>query len=420
MKLKHLLLLAALATLFTQVNAQADKCVTMSVWDRVVQKDPSALERKAASELAIQNWIATYGNADETQAVITIPVVVHIVYNNQTQNISDAQVFSQISALNEDFRLLNADSVPVGHAFWPNTADSQIEFCLASFDPNGLPTNGITRTSTTHGLFNDANSDDVKFTSLGGKDNWDPTSYLNMWVCNLGSGLYGYATFPSELSTDPDYDGVVIDFEAFGSMGTATAPANLGRTGTHEIGHWLNLSHIWGDDFCGDDLVNDTEPAEESNYGCPTFPYNAFNSCGTGADGEMYMNYMDYVDDNCMNMFTFGQKNRMRAAINGDRSDLLISAGCSGIAAVKDVLHADMIVLSPNPSNGAITLTARNFVPKNATIAVSNALGVEVLRHEGVKSFPFELDLSAMPSDIYFVRISNGNNFVSKKVVITH
>ncbi len=420
MKLKHLLLLAALSTLFTQVNAQSHKCATMDVWQRTLIKDPAALERKQQSELATQNWIATHGNTEETQAIITIPVVVHVVYNNTNQNISDAQIQTQIVSLNEDFRLLNPDSVPVGHAFWPNTADSQIEFCLAAVDPNGNATTGITRTSTTHGLFSDPNLDDVKFTSLGGKDNWDPTHYLNIWVCNLGSSLYGYATFPSELATDPDFDGVVIDFKAFGSIGTATSPANLGRTGTHEIGHWLNLSHIWGDDFCGDDLVADTEPAEESNYGCPTFPYNAFNACGTGADGEMYMNYMDYVDDNCMNMFTFGQKNRMRAALNGDRSGLLSSPGCTGIAAVTNAWTADRVTVSPNPSTGVFTLQSKDFVPRNATIAVFNAMGVEVLRQESVKSFPFELDLSRMPSDIYFLHISNGSNFVSKKVILTH
>jgi hypothetical protein len=392
----------------------------MEVWQQHVLKDPAALERKAQSDLATQNWIATHGNTEETQAVITIPVVVHVVYNTTNQNISDAQIQSQIVSLNEDFRLLNPDSVPTGHPFWPYTADSQVEFCLAAVDPNGNATTGITRTSTTHGVFADPNLDDIKFTSLGGKDNWDPTQYLNLWVCNLGSSLYGFATFPSDLSLYPEYDGVVIDFKAFGSIGTATAPANLGRTGTHEIGHWLNLSHIWGDSFCGDDLVSDTEPAEESNYGCPTFPYNAFNSCGTGADGEMYMNYMDYVDDNCMNMFTFGQKNRMRAALNGDRSALLTSPGCTGIAAVNDLHAADAVSLSPNPSNGLVTLQAANFPVRNAGIVVSNAMGVEVQRHEAVKSFPFELDLSALPSDIYFVRISNGNHFVSKKVVVSH
>lgn len=378
------------------------------------------IERKQLSETATQNWLTAHPNADETQAVITIPVVVHVVYNGAGQNISDSQIRSNITTLNEDYRLLNADSVPSGHPFWVNTADSEIEFCLATTDPSGNTTTGITRTSTSHGTFQNANIDDIKFTSAGGKDNWDPTHYLNIWVCDLGNQLYGYATFPSDLAASPDYDGVVINYTAFGSEGTASAPSDLGRTATHEIGHWLNLSHIWGDQFCGDDFVPDTEPAEDANYGCFTFPHNALNTCGSGPNGEMYMNYMDYVDDNCMNMFTFGQKSRMRAALNTDRSAMLTSTGCSGTAGVKDVHGNATITVFPNPSTGILTLNAKNLSPKQASVAVLNTLGVEVLRHEAVKSFPHELDLSALPADLYFVKVSSGNSVLTQKVIITH
>jgi hypothetical protein len=132
------------------------------------------------------------------------------------------------------------------------------------------------------------------------------------------------------------------------------------------------------------------------------------------------MNYMDYVDDVCMNMFTFGQKNRMRAALSNDRSALTTSQACAGAAAVNDVLNGDMLQVSPNPSTGSVTLDARNFVPRNASIVVTNAMGAEVQRFQDVKSFPFTIDLSQMPSDLYFVRISNGRSLVTKKVVIAH
>ncbi|HEX2900567.1 MAG TPA: M43 family zinc metalloprotease [Bacteroidia bacterium] len=421
MKFKFLpILVAFLCCAAAQSFGQSHRCATVDVWEKRVQNDPAALARRQQSEAALQNWIVRSGSTEKTAAVITIPVVVHVVYNNQLENISDAQIQSQITVLNKDFRRTNSNALGNGHPFFGATADTEIEFCLATTDPNGNTTTGITRTSTSNGTFQDPDLDNIKFTASGGRDNWDPTSYLNIWVGDLGTDLYGYATFPDELADYPEYDGVVINYTAFGTMGTAEAPANLGRTGSHEVGHWLFLNHIWGDDNCGDDLVADTKPAEDANYDCPGFPYNAFNSCGTDGNGEMYMNYMDYTDDACMNMFTSGQKSRMRGALNGDRSAILSSQGCGGIAAVKDEFSANAITLSPNPSNGNITLDARNFVPRNASIIVVSAMGAEVLHLEGVKSFPQTLDLSALPSDLYFVRIAQGSRLVTKKVVISH
>ena len=421
MKTRQLLFSLSLSILgFAGLQAQSTRCAAHDIWEAKALRDPSMIERRQQSNLAIQNWIASNPQTDETAALVTIPVVVHVVYKNQTENISDAQIFSQMDVLNQDFRLLNPDSLAVNHPFWPVTADAEIEFCLASVDPNGNATTGITRTSTTHSTFQNLNIDDIKFTSAGGKDNWDPTRYLNIWVCDLGNQLYGYATFPSDLAVDPDYDGVVINYTAFGTLGTVIAPGDQGRTATHEIGHWLDLSHIWGDQNCGDDLVADTEPAEDANYGCFTFPYNANNNCGAGANGEMYMNYMDYTDDACMAMFTFGQKARMRAALNGDRSAMLSSAGCSGATGVRDAAAVQAIKLYPNPSNGMVTLETSNFTPRQATISVTNALGVEVMHAAGVKAFPYSLDLSSLPSDLYFVRLAAGNQLLTQKIVVSH
>ncbi len=421
MKTRRLILSLGLALAgFAGLQAQTHKCATHDIWETKALRDPSMIERKQQSDLAIQNWISSHPQADETAAVITIPVVVHVVYKNQTENISDAQIYSQIDVLNQDFRLLNPDSLDNTHPFWSVTADAEIEFCLASIDPNGNATTGITRTSTTHNTFQNLNIDDIKFTSAGGKDNWDPTQYLNLWVCDLGNQLYGYATFPSDLAVDPNYDGVVINYNSFGTVGAVVAPGDQGRTGSHEIGHWLDLSHIWGDQICGDDLVADTEPAEDANYGCFTFPFNANNNCGSGVNGEMYMNYMDYTDDACMAMFTAGQKARMRAALNGDRSALLSSAGCSGATGVRDLAGNPTISLYPNPSNGMVTVETRNFTPRQATISVTNALGVEVMRYDAVHAFPYSMDLSKLPSDLYFVRLAAGNQLLTQKVVVTH
>jgi hypothetical protein len=170
-------------------------------------------------------------------------------------------------------------------------------------------------------------NDNVKFSSTGGSNIWNRDKYLNIWVCNLSSGLLGYAQFPGGPANT---DGVVIDFQAFGTNGTAQAPFNLGRTATHEVGHWLNCYHIWGDDgtaCTGTDQVSDTPNQADENYGCPVFPVI---SCNNGPNGDMFMNYMDYTDDGCMNVFTTGQKNRMQAlfASGGFRSPLTTSNGC--------------------------------------------------------------------------------------------
>ncbi|GFE71909.1 zinc metalloprotease [Chroococcus sp. FPU101] len=255
--------------------------------------------------------------------VITIPVVVHVVFNISAENISDAQIESQIRILNEDYRMTNADINLVPDPFKPFKADTYIQFKLAVRDPEGRPTTGITRTRTSQGSF--SFTDEVKFDSTGGKDAWPADQYLNIWVCNLSGGLLGYAQFPGG---EPETDGVVILYTAFGDIGTAASPGNLfnkGRTTTHEVGHWLNLRHIWGDDFgacTGSDDVDDTPNQANSNIGKPQFPRI---TCGNSPNGDMFMNYMDYVDDDSMFMFTIGQVARMRAILDGPRNSLKTS-----------------------------------------------------------------------------------------------
>lgn len=264
--------------------------------------------------------------------IISIPVVVHVVYNTATQNITDAQIQSQIDVLNEDFRALNTDISTVPADFSPVVADSRIEFQLAVRDPDCQPTTGITRTSTTNATF-DYNPgaataqarNPVKFSASGGIDAWPADHYFNIWVCNLAGDLMGYGAFPG---TPADEDGLVVDYQYFGDTGTATSPYDLGRTATHEIGHCLNLFHIWGDDqfdadtCAGSDQVDDTPNQAVYNVGCPSHPST---SCGNS--GDMFMNYMDYVDDACMVMFSAGQAARMEACLHGPRAGLLASDG---------------------------------------------------------------------------------------------
>jgi hypothetical protein len=247
--------------------------------------------------------------------------VVHVIYNTAAENISDAQIQSQMDVLNEDFRRLNADASNTPSAFLSVAADSEIEFCLATLDPNGNATNGITRTQTNQSSW--GADDAMKSSSSGGVDPWATDQYLNMWVCNLGGGLLGYAQFPGGPAST---DGVVMLTTSFGRVGNVQSPFHLGRTTTHEIGHYLNLYHIWGDGACGqDDEVADTPASDAANEGCTA----SHTSCGSV---DMVQNYMDYSDDDCMNIFTQGQKARMLAmfAPGGARESLVSAGGCGG------------------------------------------------------------------------------------------
>src|SRR3954451_20827528 len=301
-------------------------CGTMVVHERLLRSDPSYQAARNDSE----NRAFTYARRPDflvgRSGVTVIPTVVHVVYNGAAQNISDAQNQSQIDVLNHDFRKTNADISNLPAVFQPLAADARIEFELATTDPSGNPTNGITRTSTTSSGFSDDNK--VKHASTGGADAWPRDNYLNLWVCRLSGGLLGYAQFPGGPA---DTDGVGVLGTRCGTTGTAAAPFNLGRTATHEIGHWLNLRHIWGDDgtgCSGTDNVADTPNQGGYNVGAPTFPHL---SCSNGPNGDMFMNYMDYVDDRAMVMFTTGQVARMQACLDGVRSTIGAAAGAGAI-----------------------------------------------------------------------------------------
>ncbi|MFN5183480.1 MAG: M43 family zinc metalloprotease [Bacteroidota bacterium] len=306
--------------------SQTRVCGTMDNLDRLNSIDPLLQSKMAEIENQTDQFIqfqsaAKFSPTPSTMAVINIPVVVHVLYNTSTQNISDAQILSQITILNNDFRRLNADKINTPSTFSSVAADCEFNFCLASVSPTGASTTGITRTFTS--VTSWSANDQMKSSATGGVNPWPTDKYLNIWVCNLGGGLLGYAQFPGGSTAT---DGVVIGHQYFGNTGTATAPFNKGRTGTHEVGHWLNLRHIWGDAICANDFVSDTPTHYDANYGCPSHPKS--NTCGASA--EMFMNYMDYTDDACMNMFTLGQKSRMQAlfATGGARASLLTSNGC--------------------------------------------------------------------------------------------
>lgn len=285
-------------------------CAADDVLQAQLAADPWLRTRMEQIEEFTKKAIASGELHKVVNGVIEIPVVVNVLWKTNAENISLAQIQSQIDVLNADFNNTNSDLNSTPTIYKPSIGKVGVRFVLKTV--NRKPTNKKSWSP----------NDGMKRSSQGGIDPTDPVNNLNMWSCNLGQSLLGYAQFPGG---DPSTDGVVVLYSAFGSRalhsaGTYTSKYDLGRTATHEVGHWMNLRHIWGDDgtsCSGSDLVGDTPNQAGYNVGCPTFPRRTCSN-----NGDMSMNYMDYTDDRCMFMFTAGQVQRMLAvfASNGPRA----------------------------------------------------------------------------------------------------
>jgi hypothetical protein len=371
------------------------------------------------------------GSNNNTESILTIPVVVHVIHSGQAvgsgANISQAQVIDQINILNKDYNCTNADTSLIPSVFKPVLGKARINFCLAVVNPSNtiMAEPGIDRINSntmswTAGPYTQAYIDaTVKPASI-----WDVNKYFNIWVCNLGSGLLGYATFPNPGMTglaglSPPYgsttsDGVVCLNTAFGSIGTAAAPYNKGRTATHETGHYLGLRHTWGDANCGDDSCNDTPTSQQANYGCPGFPHI---TCSNGPNGDMFMDYMDYVDDACMQMFTKDQVFRMQLILANSqyRQSLLTSTVCRTGTVTNDV--AVVNIVSPTYSQVANcnpyivpSFSVMNF-GSNAVTAVTftydcDGVGTQTLNWSGTLN-PLTATLITLPQ----INLANGTHY---------
>lgn len=402
------------------LNAQHHHCATTEAFNARVSNNPSILTRQQETETEMMHWIQE--NTVDGRAVITIPVVVHVLYNTAAENIPDSQITSQIQILNQDFNKLNEDTANVPAVWQSLIANVGIEFCLASVDPLGNPTTGITRTYTDSAFFT-FGLNQMKLDATGGKDGWDGTQYLNIWVAKLNAGWLGEATFPSELAGLPQADGVVIRPEAFGTGGLAGTGIfttnNGGRTGTHEVGHWLSLYHIWADGdstTCPSDSVADTPPATSANNGSPTFPHNVGVDCATDPNGEMFMNYMDYSDDASLWMFTNGQKARMLAAINLYRSDILSSNGCGSISASLNNFQNLSINAFPNPAHDLVNFSGLQS-EKKYTVEIADLQGKIISTSILVNN---QINVSNLSNGIYVVKILNENSIGISKIIIQH
>ncbi|MDQ3192887.1 MAG: M43 family zinc metalloprotease [Bacteroidota bacterium] len=334
-KITNLLMIPVFFSGIFTLNAQQvqEKCATMHLYEKHLNENPQ-MKKKINTLPGTSRWISNTSNIEIKGRMITIPVVVHVLYHpdSSNQNILDAVIQSQIDVLNEDFRRTNADTSDTRQVFHKYAADAGVQFQLASVDPNGSPTTGITRTSTTSSFSPLGGMDRMKSSTTGGKDPWPSDKYLNIWVCDMSFFgfvfVLGYAQFPGD---DPLTDGVVIQYQHFGRTNNPNAaPANIGRTATHEVGHWMGLYHIWGDDngtCTGSDSIADTpNQGNNSNSDCD----KTINSCMDSPFDypDMVENYMDYSSDNCMNIFTKGQSQRMWGVLETYRQTLFTSNGC--------------------------------------------------------------------------------------------
>lgn len=410
-------------------------CWTMENLEIQKQKDPGLEARMEKIESDMLVWQQKNAGLPTTKAVVYIPVVVHVIWKTTAENLADQYIIGAITALNKDFRKQNPDAANINTMApqWASLmADCEIEFCLATKDPTGAATTGITRTQTTITEFGQDTR--MKYTAQGGKDAWNSSKYLNLWCVNFGSsGLLGFATFPGGNAAE---DGVVCEYKSLPGP-PAYNPYDLGRTNTHEIGHWLNLYHTFQNGCAGltssncasaGDRICDTPPISSPTYGCPTNT-NA-NSCTetspfpppyTSDQKNMWMNYMDYTDDACMYSFTAGQKTRMTSCVNTSRSGLLTSAAtnCATGTGINEKELEQYFSAYPNPSSGEVFLSLALDVA-SADISVYNSIGEAVLTRKVAvpATKEIKLDLSNNPDGVYLVKIKTSEGTITKKIVI--
>lgn len=410
--------------------------MTMQLMEKHIQNNPNLkLEFNQANENAKQ-WTEEFVKK-KTATIVSIPVVFHVIHNTTLpeQNGPDSVLLSQLEVLNEDYRRLNSDTINTRAIFDSIAADVEVGFCLASIDPAGNPFSGIHRVETSETGFDIfGNMDAMKSTSSGGTDAWPADEYLNIWTCNMTifgipGSLLGFAQFPGD---DPATDGVVIQYNYLGRTNDPVqSDSSIGRTATHEVGHWLGLRHIWADDgtiFGGatcdsSDFVDDTPNQEgESNFDCN----HNINSCsnesaywGTVNPPDMVENYMDYSSDSCMNLFTYGQKTRMLSFLNTDRLAILSSDKCGLLSVDNNSKSTLGIQVFPIPAKDILSVKFTKLI-QGSTLSIINSLGQTILKMELVidGNNITELDISRLKNGIYQLLVSNDIGIASKKLLV--
>ncbi len=372
--------------------------------DVQAKKVNEEIEEFTRKYIADRAYMKTAGNIE-----VIIPVVFHVVYYNNDQNISDQRIHEQLEIINKDFNALNEDISNVPAPFRPLIGKMNVKFVLANRDPQGKVTSGITRYQTSRATAFIMGTHDVKKTSTGGVYPWDTRYYLNVWVCNLNGAWLGYSTFPSDAGKTTD--GLVLSYKYTGKTG-ALKPFHFGRTATHELGHYFNLYHIWGDenDCTTDDGVADTPIQYTNSAGTPVFP--KYDDCNKTSPGVMFMNYMDYSNDTALLMFTRLQATRMEAILNGARASLKSSKGY--VAPVNFdlstyTIHSPARILCENnftPSVSLLSLGYEKITSFNISLQIGDG---EIV----TKSWSGELNLyDSVKIDFDPVGLANGSHDV--------
>ncbi|MEM1220817.1 MAG: zinc-dependent metalloprotease [Bacteroidota bacterium] len=407
-------LILSLWVAIPQSAGQTHRCGQESFQHYFGPQNQLVLEQQ---DLIIRNWLAQQPAETflETRSPIVIPVVIHVVYRLDEENISDEQIFSQLDVLNSDYRALNESLSIIPESFQDVIADMEVEFCLAQRTPDEEATTGILRVPTEVEAI--GSLPDVHYREDGGSDAWEPEQYLNIWIADMGGDFAGRANFPGQGPAAED--GAVIDPRFFGTVGTAQAsfPYNLGRTTTHEIGHYFNLRHVWGSGgaACGkDDGLADTP--ETGNTFLGQCPNQEFASCGSS---DMYTNYMYYTDDACMAQFTLDQKAWMLATLNTLRPGLLNSPGClpPGVDHPNQFGPLSVSVF-PSP--------ARDFILLETTTGNEQDLEVDLYSMDGRRLFSrkyspnirHRIELSSLPAGVYVLHIRQGEVQFQEKFVV--
>ncbi|MFM7839326.1 MAG: M43 family zinc metalloprotease [Chitinophagaceae bacterium] len=407
--MRRLLPFALMLFLLSPALQAQRPCASSDYLNLEIQKDPTLALRLLEAEQTSRKGFGeeilseTPNSPSQTLRVITIPVVVHVLYHDPNEKITEQQVLSQIEILNQEFRKTHADTSLIPTAFKNLAADCYIEFALAKVTPQGYATNGIVYKSTSQSLF--GLDDRIKFTSKGGADAWDSKRYLNIWVGNLVSGVIGYS---SPLGGPAEKDGVVIAYYAFGTSGKVTAPYSKGRTAVHEIGHWMGLKHIWGDQYCGDDGVDDTPQQSVPTRGCPSA--SVYGNCTNAQQRLMFNNYMDLTNDDCLNMFTLGQRERIRNSFQPGAAHyaLTLSDALTATPIPEPIQSQEVqpvpIRVFPNPSTSKFILDVSARPQMIGTlVSVYNQLGMQVLTVR-VSGLHTEINLAALKDGMYFLR----------------
>lgn len=399
------------------------RCATTEYWQNQLSNDAALRMRYAGLNNSAKTPASIsrkeQGSSVADVPVVTVPVVIHVLYNSEAQNISNAQIQSQLDILNKDFRKLNDDTARIPAFFAPLAADCRIRFELAKSDPEGRATTGIVRKKTDRLYWQQ--DDQMKFSASGGNDAWDSRYYLNIWVCNLSKSLLGYSTFPG---ASPEKDGVVIRTDVFGATGNNSSAYNKGRTTTHEVGHWLNLKHLWGDADCGSDDVEDTPPQKTYSSGCSSFPRISENGCNPAPGGDMFMNFMDFSDDACLHMFTYGQRQRIHDlfAASGPRESLLYSTALRepwnfSASPEQQTPTASQSLLSvfPNPASTMLTLrfnSQKLLTPDTYYIYdITGRLVAEAKNTAGT------VPINALPGGVYLLKLRHGDEVLMTKFI---